>query len=319
MIYQDVYKRLEHKIIYKKKFYNLNPTEKESILRIAGVIANVVGYENIEIESRDCDIYFEDHDDYYLEVKTPQFFKGDRGDDLNRITKKFWDEIKSYRPNTLTGGLIKPNNKLEIVTRKLSGNSEIPKALLVMDSQFNPDKNVYRKLGSFLDKAAKQLERIEGGRRIVLIDITYLFKANLPTEKILFELVKDIDIMERVDGVSLFYHNQLLNPTEKLPYMIGPTIVNKQTYRQWTRSHKSKVFDHPHWGFIGNLIITTPNLIKPVPPGDVPKGGDFDLEKEDKHKLFEILAKFDQSDSEERESVKYRYFTQYYEKKYNLK
>lgn len=314
MIYKDIYKHLEQKIGSKKNFHNLPPTEKESILKIAGVIAKVVGYENVEIESRGCDIFFKDYDEYYLEVKTPQFFKGDRGDDLSKITNKFWNELKSYKPNTLTGGLIKPNKEIEIVTRTLSENSEKPKGLLVMDSQFIPDKHIYRKLGTLLDKAAKQLEEIDDGRKIALIDLTYLFKANLATDKILYELVKESDIMDRVDGVSLFYHNQVLSPIERLPFMIGPTVVKKQ----W--SHLSKVFDHPHWGFIGNLIITTPNLItEPDASQDVPKGGDFDLKKADKKILFEILERFDQLDSEERKPENNRLFTHFYEKKYNLK
>ncbi len=313
MIYKDIYNRLEPKIGSKKKFHKLRPTEKESILKIAGVIAKIIGYEKIEIESRGCDIFFEDHDEYYLEVKTPQFFKGDRGDDLSKITNKFWNELKSYKPNMLTGGFIKPNKEIEIFTRTLSEKSEEPKGLLVMDSQFVPDKHIYRKLGTLLNKAAKQLEDIKEGWKIALIDLTYLFKANLAVEQILYELVKESDIMDRIDGVSLFYHNQVLNPIEILPFMIGPTVVKKL----WP--HISKVFDHPHWGFIGNLIITTPNLITPVVSQDVREGGDFDLKKDDKKILFEILGQLDQLDSEEREPINYRLFTHFYEKKYNLK
>lgn len=314
MIYQDLYKRLEHKIGNKKKFDNLRPTEKESILKIAGVIAKVVGYENVEIESRDTDIFFEDSNKYYLEVKTPQFFKGDRGDDLNRSINKFWKEQLSCKPKTLTLGFLKPNKKIEIINRQLSEKSEKPMGLLEMDSKFIPDEDVYRKLSTLLDKAASQLENISDGKRIALIDLTYLFKANLATEQILFMLVKDTDILERVDGVSLFYHNQILNSENPLPYMIGPTVIKKP----W--KDMSKVFDHPHWGYSGNLIISTPNFIAEfdASPG-IPKKGDFNLKKADKKILFDALEEFDTLDSEEREPRSFRFFTHFYELKYNLK
>jgi len=224
MIYQDLYKHLEHKIGNKKRFNKLPPTEKESILKIAGVIAKVVGYENVEIESKGCDIFFEDSNKYYLEVKTPQFFKGDRGDDLRRNLNKFWKKLTS---KTLTLGFLKPNKIIEIISRPLSEKSEKPMGLLEMDSKFIPDEDVYRKLSTLLDKAASQLEDLKGGRRIALIDLTYLFKANLETEQILFTIIQDTDILERVDGVSLFYHNQILSSEDQLPYTIGPTVVKK--------------------------------------------------------------------------------------------
>ncbi len=227
MIYQDLYKHLEHKIGNKKNFDKLRPTEKESILKIAGVIAKVVGYENVEIESRGSDIFFEDSNKYYIEVKTPQFFKGDRGDDLSKSINKFWKKLLSFNPKTLTLALLKPNKNTEIINRPLSEKSEKPKGLLVMDSKFIPDQYIYRKLRTLLDKAASQLENIKGGRKIALIDLSYLFKANLATEQILYTLVKDIDILERVDGVSLFYRNQILNSEDNLPYTVGPTVLKK--------------------------------------------------------------------------------------------
>ena len=314
MIYQDLYKHLEHKIGNKKNFDKLRSTEKESILKIAGVIAKVVGYENVEIESRGSDIFFEDSNKYYIEVKTPQFFKGDRGDDLRRSINKFWKKLSSFNPKTLTLALLKPNKNTEIINRPLSEKSEKPKGLLVMDSQFIPDENVYRKLRTLLDKAASQLEKIKGGLKIALIDLTYLFKANLATEKILYTIVKDIDILERVDDVSLFYHNQILNSEEILPFTIGPTVVKKP----W--KNISKVFDHPHWGYSGNLIITTPNLIADFDASQcIPNRGDFNLKKADKKIFFDALEEFDKLDSEERKPRSFRFFTQFYESKYNLK
>lgn len=313
MIYQDLYKRLEPKIGNKKKFDKLRPTEKESILKIAGVIARVVGFENVEIESRGSDIFFEDSNEYYLEVKTPQFFKGDRGDDLSRSINKFWKKLSSFKRKTLTLALIKPNKNIEIINRQLSEESEKPKGLLVMDSKFVPDEDIYRKLNTLLDKAASQLENIKGGRKIALIDLTYLFKANLATEQILYMLVKDTDILERLDGVSLFYHNQILNSEDQLPYTIGPTVVKKP----WKKI--SKVFDHPHWGYSGNLIITTPNLIAEFDASrGIPKKGDFNLKKADKKTFFEALEEFDKLDSEERKPRSFRFFTHFYELKYNL-
>lgn len=315
MIYQDLYKRFEHKIGSKKKFNNLPPTEKESILKIAGVIAKVVGYENVEIESRDTDIFFEDSNKYYLEVKTPQFFKGDRGDDLSRSINKFWKELLSSKPKTLTLAFLKPNKNIEIISRPLSENSsEKPMGLLEMDSKFIPDDDVYRKLSTLLDKAASQLENIKGGKKIALIDLTYLFKANLATEQILYTLVKDTDILERVDGVSLFYHNQILDSEDLLPFTIGPTVVKKL----W--KDISKVFDHPHWDYSGNLIISTPNLIAEFDASQgIPKKGDFNLNKADRKTLFEALEEFDKLDSEKRKPTSSRFFTHFYELKYNLK
>ena len=311
MIYQDLYKRLEHKIGNKKTFDKLRPTEKESILKIAGVIAKVVGYDNVEIESRGSDIFFEDSNKYFLEVKTPQFFKGDRGDDLSRSINKFWKKLLS---KTLTLGFLKPNKNIEIISRPLSEKSEKPKGLLVMDSKFIPDKDIYRKLSTLLDKAASQLENIKGGRKIALIDLTYLFKANLAIEQVLYTIVKDTDILERVDGVSLFYHNQIRDSEDLLPFTIGPTVVKKP----W--KDISKVFDHPHWGYSGNLIITTPNLIAGFDASQgIPKRGDFNLKKADKKKLFEVLEEYDKLDSEERKLRSYRWFTHFYELKYNLK
>ncbi len=312
MIYKDLYRRFEHKIGKKKRFNKLRPTEKESILKIAGVIAKVVGYENVEIESRGCDIFFEDSNKYYLEVKTPQFFMGDRGDDLIRNINKFWKKLVS---RNLTLGFLKPNNVIKIIRRPLRGNpSEKPMGLLEMDSKFIPDEDVYRKLDALLDKAASQLENISGGKKIALIDLTYLFKANLATEQILYTLVKDTDILERIDGVSLFYHNQMLTSKDLLPFTIGPTVVKKP----W--KNISKVFEHPHWGYSGNLIITTPNLIAHFDESQgIPRKGDFNLKKADKKTLFEALEGFDKLDSEERKPRSFRFFTHFYESKYNLK
>ncbi len=311
MIYQDLYKRLEPKIGNKKKFDKLRPTEKESILKIAGVIVKVVGYENVEIESKGSDIFFEDSNKYYLEVKTPQFFKGDRGDDLRRSINQFWKKLTS---KTLTLGFLKPNRIIEIIRRPLSEKTEKPMGLLEMDSEFIPDEYVYRKLSTLLDKAASQLEDLKGGRKIALIDLTYLFKANLATEQILFTIVQDTDTLERIDGVSLFYHNQILDSEDQLPFAIGPTVVIKP----W--KNISKVFDHPHWGYSGNLIITTPNLIAEFDTSQgIPKKGDFNLKKADKKILFEAMEEFDKLDSERRMPSSSRFFTHFYESKYNLK
>lgn len=320
MIYKDLYRKFEDQIGSKKKFHNMPPTERESTLKIAGVIAKVVDVKNIEIEARDCDIFFEDHDEYYIEVKTPQFFKGDRGDDLSRTLSKFWDELKTYKSNTLLGGFVKPNNKLEIRSFTLNERSEKPKGLIEMDSKYIPDEDVFRHLYSLLEKAAGQLENIKNGRKIAIIDLTYLFKANLATEKILFELVKDGDILERIDAVSLCYHNQLLNSTDQLPFTIGPTVIRKSTVTRGPWRHISKVFDHPHWGYSGNLIITTPNLIKELDESlEVPKLGGFNLIKADRKLFFETLEQFDQLDSEERNFNHERLFTHFQEKKYDLK
>lgn len=314
MLIKDLYNKLEPQIINKKKFHKLRPAEQESTLRIAAVIARVVGRDSVEIETDECDIYFDNNDEYYLEVKTPQFFRGDRGDSFNRIKKNIFENLSSNAPRELVGYFIKPNKKVETESYQLSEPSDFPRAVIGMDSKFIPDKVVYRKLDSLLERAARQLEDLSDGRKIALIDLTYLFRANFTTEKVLFELVNDTDILERINAVGLFYHDQGRNNYDPLPYNIGPIIMKKR----W--KNMSKVFDHPYCGYSGNLLIVTPNLIEDVAHLEGNPGhGDFRINKADKEILYKIFQRFDEMDSDTRDTQTHRMFTHFYEHKYKLR
>ena len=313
MLIKEIYRNLERQIINKKKFRILRPAEKESTLKIAGVIANVVDIEHIEIETDECDIYFKDHDKYYLEVKTPQFFKGDRGDYFSRITNKHLSNLTSNAQRELLGIFIKPNKKVETLSYQLKEPSDFPRTVIGMDSKFISDDQVYRKLDRLLEKAASQLENLSDGRKIAIIDLVYLFRANFTTERVLFELVNDTDFLERIDAVSLFYHDQGRNAHDPLPFTIGPIIMKKP----W--KNMSKVFDHPYLGYSGNLLIVTPSLIEDIShlKGN-PGHGDFRISGVDKQTLFDMFQRFDELDSDTRSTRTHRMFTHFYEQEYDL-
>lgn len=313
MLIKELYKNLERQIINKKKFHKLRPAEKESTLKIAGVITNVVGKEHIEIETDECDIYFKDHDKYFLEVKTPQFFMGDRGDDFSRIINKNFSNLSSNAKRELLGIFVKPNKKVETLSYQLKEPSDFPKAVIGMDSKFIPDEQVYRKLDTILEKAASQLENLSDGRKIAIIDLVYLFRANFTTERVLFELVNNTDLLERINAVSLFYHDQRRNAYDPLPFTIGPTIMKKP----WR--NMSKVFAHPYWGYSGNLLIVTPNLIEDIShlQGN-PGRGDFQISRVDKQALFDMFKRFGELDSDTRSTRTQRMFTHFYEQEYDL-
>ncbi|MBD3211522.1 MAG: hypothetical protein GF311_02855 [Candidatus Lokiarchaeota archaeon] len=182
-----------------------------------------------------------------------------------------------------------------------------------MDSKFIQNKNIYHKLCSLLEKAASQLENLISGRKIALIDLIDLYKSNLATEQILSTSIKDNDILGRIDALSLLYHNQALNSEDQLPFLIGPTILVKS----W--KYISKVFNHSHWDYSGNLIKTTPSLIANFDSSKgIAKKGDFNLKRVDNKFLFEISEEFDKLDSEGRIPNLHRSFTHFYELKYNL-
>lgn len=81
----------------------------------------------------------------------------------------------------------------------------------------------------------------------------------------------------------------------------------------------SKVFDHPYWGYSGNLLIVTPNLIEDIShlQGN-PGHGDFRISRVDKQTLFDMFQRFDKLDSDTRSTRTHRMFTHFYEQEYDL-
>ena len=95
-----VYKKLQLlkskglKLGREKKFRGLYPPSlKATILEIAEDIGNVVGLDNVIVEpvlpSGDADIKFVDDDEYFLQVKSPQFLFDRFGYEFSIISGRF--------------------------------------------------------------------------------------------------------------------------------------------------------------------------------------------------------------------------------------
>ena len=298
-IMENILSKIKQKATFgsRKKFNNLSFEVQSSALRISQKIANVVGWENIIIEKEECDIFFEDHFDYYIEIKTPQLFKQDFGDKLVRLNNELLEIIDaSKRP--LVGIHVFNFKDLKIVT-----NTKIPVerdaksfGIINYDSNLIPDELIFRKIDILLEGAAAQFEKknVQGGKLWVIIDVTFNFVDIKRAFYNLKKVILDTDIMERIDGVSLFYLNQIKVNVEEVPFTIGPTIVNNL-------ENISKVFDHPYHSYIGNLIITSPELFSST--------GILNLDKLSSKQFYKTLFELSKYDSNPTSSATRKFLT----------
>ncbi len=301
--------KIKNKVTFgsEKRFRGLTPEVKSSVLRISSNIAQVVGWDNIKVETEECDIFFKDKCDYYLEVKTPQLLKQDIGDRFKRINHKLMEIINSSRRKFL--GFHIRENDIKIIEEN---RIKIPKhcqpiGVINFDSSFIPRDIIFKKFVGLLDKAATQIEDLQGGKRMAVIDIGYNFTDIYISFDVLKEVVIETDIMDRLDGISLFYLNQMEINKVPVPFTLGPTIVNKL-------SKISKVFDHPYNVYRGNIMTVTPHLISlnSTPDSPVPQTGSFNLDKKSIKYLYKTLSKLTQYDTDEIKTDDKRYLTLFY-------
>lgn len=291
----------------EKDFRSLSPEVKSSVLRISCKIAQIVGWDKIEVETEECDIFFKDGCNHYLEVKTPQFLKQDIGDRFKKINNNLMEIINTSRRKFL--GFHFRENDIKIIE---DSRIKIPKhcqpmGVINFDSNFIPRKVIFKKFVRLLDKAATQIENLQGGKRMAVIDIGYNFTDIRISYEVLKEVAIDTDIMDRLDGISLFYLNQVDVNRVPVPFTLGPTIVNKLT-------KISKVFDHPYNEYSGNIMTLTPNLISLSCTSDspVPQRGSFNLDKKSKKFFYETLNKLTNYDTSDIKTDKKRHLTLLY-------
>lgn len=182
-----------------------------------------------------------------------------------------------------------------------------PMGVINFDSNFIPRKVIFKKFVRLLDKAATQIENLQGGKRMAVIDIGYNFTDIRISYEVLKEVAIDTDIMDRLDGISLFYLNQMDVNRVPVPFTLGPTIVNKLT-------KISKVFDHPYNEYSGNIMTLTPNLISLNCTSDspVPQMGSFNLDKKSIKFFYETLSKLTKYDTSDIKTDAKRYHTLFY-------
>ncbi len=291
----------------EKKFRSLSPEVKSSVLRISYNIAQIVGWDNVEVETEECDIFFKDGCDHYLEVKTPQFLKQDIGDKFKKINNEIM-EIISTSGRKFLGFHFRENDIKVIEDNRIKiPNHDQPMGVINFDSSFIPRRVIFNKFNQLLGKAATQIEHLQGGKRMVIIDLGYNFTDIRTSYEVLKEVVIDTDIMDRLDGISLFYFNQRDVNRVPVPFNLGPTIINKLT-------NISKVFDHPYNEYSGNIMTLTPYLISLNWTSDscVPQMGSFNLDKKSKKYFYETLSKLTKYDTSDLLTDKKRCLTLFY-------
>jgi hypothetical protein len=287
----------------RKKFFNLPIEIINSTLRLAYKISETVGWDKITVETKECDIYFKDHYNYYLELKTPQFFSQNIGDTFTRLNKKWMDIINASKRRFIAIHIRENDFKVIEDSRiRLPKNSR-PMGLLNFDSNFIPENNIYDLFERLIEKAASQIEDIEGGKRIAVIDTGYshisIDRASFTIKKIIL----DTDIMERIDGISVFYYNQFEFGKNPVPFTLAPTFLKED-------QNVSKVFDHHRYDvYQGNLMVLTSNLIPPNMDLTKQSKGSFSLDGVSKKYLYETIEKIVQFDSDEKMRDLKRNFT----------
>ena len=225
-------------IVRPKKYSALPPKERSSVLRICRYIGDIIGYDSIRVESIDSDIEFEDREAYFLEVKTPIYFRGNHGDNHLRIMKEFNDILESRR-SRFVSGFIDNKNNLEVISdfkRRNIKNTDST-GNLMFEYTYISDKFIYRKLRDLIFDAADQLDKIDStGRKIIVIDISYLLLDSLrPREQLQNWLELNPEISERVDGICIFSLDH-----QKKGGLIYPLTISTQRLKDCVKSNVFK-------------------------------------------------------------------------------
>lgn len=220
-----------------KKFSKLPAGERSSILRICRYIGDILGYDSIRVESQNSDIEFKDKEDYFLEVKTLFYFRGKYGDIHIRVMKELMEILESRR-SRFVSGFVDHKNNLEIISdiKKRSIKNNNSTGNLMFGYKYISSRAIYDKLWTLIDKAAKQLDKIDAtGRKIIAIDISYyLLDALRPRKQLQRWLELNPEIGERVDGICLFSLDH-----QKNGGLIYPLAISTQRLKECV---KSRVF-----------------------------------------------------------------------------
>lgn len=127
----------------KKKFHDLPIETIYSVLRIVYKISETVGLDNIIVETKECDIYFKDYYNYYLEVKTPQFFKQNIGDKFTRLNNLWMDTINASRRKFMAIHVRENDYKVIEDSRIRLPKNNKTMGLINFDSNFIPENTIY--------------------------------------------------------------------------------------------------------------------------------------------------------------------------------
>ncbi|MCW3130204.1 MAG: hypothetical protein N2V75_08930 [Methanophagales archaeon] len=244
------------------KFKGYHYFVQSSILQIAENIGNIVGFDSVTIEpnvsSGDADIRFIDDAVYYLQVKSPLFFKQKYGSKFTDISKEF-DRILSKSRSRFAVGYATGSSSA-------TGSSLIPihvedihkpgrrasLGILVYDTSFVLTSDIVRKVEDMSYDANKQLGKIqEKSWKIFILDIThYPARGNLDFYYLLANIFwPNPNVFKAIDGIGLFSWNPAQRSDYTLPSTIIPILLKKGI--------TSRVFKQPFQLYQG-MMITMP-------------------------------------------------------------
>lgn len=240
------------KIGKMKKFREYDPFTQSSILQIAENVGNIVGLDSVTIEPGSGDIRFIDEDVYYLEVKSPSFFKSKYGGILVDAEKDFLRILGRSKSRfavaySLGSSLIPIH--VEDVNK---GGRRASLGIHAIDTSFVPTPDVIRKLEDVLFLSNKQLGRIgEKAWKIFVLDITqYPARGSSDFRNLVSNAFWcNRGHLKAIDGIALFAWNPAQRDSHTLPSSLIPVALKGGV--------RSTVF-RQEFQLYGGMMVTMP-------------------------------------------------------------
>lgn len=243
-----------------KRFKGYDYFVQSSILQIAENIGNILEFDCVTIEpnlpSGDADIKFIDDDVYYLQVKSPLFFRSKYGHKFSDISKEF-NRILTNSKSRFAVGYVVGSSLIPIYVKDVNKpGKRVSLGILAYNPLFVPTSDIVRKMEDMLYEANNQLGEIqEKSWKIFILDVThYPTRGNLDFYNLLAKISKQ-NTFKSIDGIGLFSWNLAKRNDYTLPSTIIPVL------EAFKRGIRSKVFRQPFQLYQG-MMITLPTSMR---------------------------------------------------------
>jgi len=269
-----------------KRFKALDISVKQSVVTIAEIIGDEIGFKQVTIEPNlnegQADIEFIDGLTYHLEVKTPNLGKYYK--EFNELNYKI-RKVLSANGSQLVVACAVGSELIPFKVRQIDRQDEgASMGIIEYCSSFPPTKAVVNKARNGLKEANEQLERISSkykSKKIFVLDVTsYILKNEMDFREILLqEYKKNSNNLKSLDGIVIFSFDPSTRGHSFIPVFLSDGL-STEVFKRSTKANP------------GNSIMIAVNKKTPKEKGkilEIEKSGNIKIDDISYGNFFEYL------------------------------